>query len=214
MTTEDSSIPGPPPSTRNLVRAFVGARGIDTIAPIATRELGAKIRAAGIDFVLQYLGTVTDAIVENIVRSGLGFMAVTYANKFDGKAAVRELGRLNVPRAMTTWLDVEGHPEVDPQGLKRAIVDWSHDVSAAGYEPGMYVGPGCPLTSLELYQLPIVRYWRAGARLLDRNGQLAEPTCGFCLTQLRPEVLIAGVRVDVDFVGQDFRGRLPSWAAV
>jgi hypothetical protein len=79
--------------------------------------------------------------------------------------------------------------------------------------PGVYVAPPQQLTSDELWSLRVVRYWKGGGSIRDRNGALAEPAhCGWCLTQMWPSQMCAGMLVDYDAVGEDFRGRLPSAA--
>lgn len=196
---------------RATALATVGARGTDSVTLIDTAEKAQALADAGSDFVLQYLGSVTSAIIDNVLAHGLAFMPVTYADKFDGAATVSELHALGVPDGCTAWLDVEGVASMDPQQLKQKIDAWATAVRAAGFEPGLYVGPNCALTGLELYQLGVVRYWHCGARILDRNGQLAEPGCGWCMYQLYPSVTWGGVWSDVDVVQQDFRGRLPTW---
>lgn len=194
--------------------AFVGARGIDSVTLIDTPDKAAKLTKAKVDFVVQYLGSVSGVVLENICGAGLAVMLVTYANRYDGAATVDELRALNAPKGMTVWLDVESVGDLDPTTLRAKINAWAAAVSAAGYMPGMYVGPNCKLTSIELYQLQVVRYWHCGAKIIDRNGQIAEPGCGFCMYQLFPEITVGGqggVFVDFDVIQQDFRGRLPVW---
>lgn len=184
--------------------AFVGARGIDAVELVSSADAARRVREAQMDFVLQYLGSVTKEIVDNITGAGLGFMPVTYADKFDAAATLADLAALELPAGVTCWLDVEGIFSMNPRDLITRINAWGAAVESAKLEPGMYVGPGCPLTSLELFHslTNIHRYWRCGAKIIDRNGQLAEPSCGFCMSQL----------YHLDFVQQDFLGRLPTWA--
>lgn len=191
--------------------AVVGARGVDAVTLISTAAQAQGLKNSGIDFVIQYLGSVTAAGVDTILGAGLAFMPVTYADKFDGPKTVAELKALAFPAGCTVWLDVEGVGSTAPTTLKQQINDWATAVQTAGYQPGMYVGAGVPLTSIELYQLKVVRYWHSLSKIVDRNGQLAEPACGFCMYQLYPSITWAGVWVDVNFVQQDFQGRLPTW---
>jgi hypothetical protein len=193
-------------------KAFTGARGIDAVTLLSTDDIARRVRESQIDFAVQYLGSVTPEIVAHVTNAGLAFFPVTYADKFDGHATVQQLAALKLPKGVTTWLDVESVGTIDPYILQLRIDDWAALVDAAGYEPGMYVGPGAQLTSAELYRLKVRRYWRAGAVILDRNGQLAEPGCGYCMFQLRPSVTWGGVWSDIDFVQEDFRSRLPTWA--
>ena len=190
--------------------ARVGARGVDTDTPIDAAHASA-LHAAGVDFVVSYLGLVTPTMLGAIVGAGLGFMPVTYADAFDGADTCAALGALAIPRGTTVWLDVEGIATLDPQLVKSRINAWAESVEHVGMVPGLYVGEGCPLTSLELYRLAVVRYWRAPSLLLDRNGQPAEPACGWCMHQLFPSLMVGGIWSDFDFIGEDDRGRLPAW---
>ncbi|MBX3218932.1 MAG: peptidoglycan-binding protein [Labilithrix sp.] len=94
---------------------------------------------------------------------------------------------------------------------------WADAVANAGYQPGLYIGSPQPLTGKELYALKVVRYWKAPARVVDRFGELGEPNCGYCMYQLWPEIHWPSnddpnrVWVDVDFIQQDYKGRVPSW---
>lgn len=193
-------------------QAFVGARGIDAVTLISSMDSARRVREAQVDFVVQYLGSVTPEIVSYVTDAGCGFMPVTYADKFDGYATVQQLARLKLPPLTTTWLDVEGVGTIDPLALQGKINDWAMAIDAAGFEPGMYVGPNSLLTSIELYRLKVRRYWRSAARIVDRNGELAEPACGYCMFQLLPSITWGGIFSDVDFVQQDYRQRLPTWA--
>ena len=91
---------------------------------------------------------------------------------------------------------------------------WASAVADAGFQPGLYVGSPQPLTGDELYRLNVVRYWKAPSRIFDRNGLVWDgPASGFCMYQLNPTVSWkqSDVDVDVDFVQQDFLGRVPRW---
>lgn len=196
-------------------RAFVGARGIDSVELVSSPDAARRVREAQTDFVLQYLGSVTPAVVQAITGAGLGFMPVTYADKFDAAATLLELTQLELPAGVTCWLDVEAIASMNPRELITRINAWGAAVEGAKGEPGIYVGPGCPLTSLELFHslTKIHRYWRCGAKIVDRNGQLAEPSCGFCMAQLYPSITWGGIFSDLDIVQEDFLGRLPTWAS-
>lgn len=192
--------------------ARVGMRGIDAVQlvdAIHARDL----KAAGIDYVVQYLGSVSPIGVQDIVAAGLAFSPVTYADKFDGDAAARELVNLGVPAGVTAWLDLEGAPimAMQPADLIIEINAWAHAVTASGFQPGLYIGSPQPLTGDELYALAVVRYWKAPSNVIDRNGVLTQPRCGFCQYQLWPSQTVAGVWADYDFIQEDLEGRLPTW---
>ena len=99
----------------------------------------------------------------------------------------------------------------------RKINTWADAIANAGYQPGLYVGSPQPLSGAELYALKVERYWKAPSRVVDRFGRLGEPDCGWCMYQLWPQRHWPSdedpnrVWVDVGFVQQDYRGRMPSW---
>ncbi len=192
--------------------AKVGARGTDSVQSVDSSH-AKGLKTAGIDFVVRYLGSVTPVELKGILDAGLAFMAVTYADRFDGAAAVIQLHNLGLPQGCTVWLDIEGQSiwTMDPLLLISKINAWADAVKAAGFMPGLYIGSPQPLTSLELYALHVVRYWRAPSRVMDRHGAPAEPSCAYCMSQLWPSVMWAGVWTDVNFIGQDYQSRVPSW---
>jgi hypothetical protein len=197
---------------RTLQSAPVGARGIDTVAPIDAVH-AAALRAAEMDFAVRYLGSVTSQEIDAILTAGLAFIPVTYANHLDSVQAVAALHALWLPAGATVFLDVENDAAMDPASLSAKINAWADAVRIAGFEPGLYVAAGCPLTSAELYALHVVRYWKGGSRIVDRHGQLAEPACGWCMLQLVPSVPRGDppLLVDVDVLLEDFRGRVVHW---
>jgi hypothetical protein len=172
------------------------------------------MREAGVDFFVGYLGVLNAERLGHLMCAGIAFMPVTLASQYNGTASVNEAQALGLPAGTTVWLDLEGLAafKAQPQELAAKINAWAATVQAAGYEPGLYVGSPQPFTSQELYALGVVRYWRAPSRVMDRNGKLADPSCGWCMSQLWPSVTWAGVWSDINFVQQDYRGRLPTWA--
>jgi hypothetical protein len=200
----------------NIAVMQVGMRGTDSVSLIDTQAKATSFKTAPrpVDFVMQYLGSASKAGVATILAAGLGFMPITYADRFNGTQAVAECQALALPKGITVWLDVEGiNPlHTTPQQLIKLINDWAATVQAAGYIAGLYVGSGCLLTSLELYDLKITRYWHSMSRVVDRNGQLAEPACGWCMHQCYSTQTLQGIEVDYNFVCKDNNGRLPTMA--
>ena len=193
----------------NIATARIGDRFTDSVTLI-TPALAAALKAEGFDGVSQYLGGgVTAQSVQAITNAGLGFLPVTFADRFDGEQTVAECHALGLPDGVTVFLDVEGiGPSITAAQLMMKIADWAHPVADANYIPSMYVGWKALLTSAELYALPVYRYWKAFSRILDRNGQPAEPACGWSVIQ-SPTTTRAGVQVDIDFVTGDYRSRFP-----
>ena len=190
--------------------ARVAAIGIDTVQKLTAASCH-SLKGEGVRFVVRYLGSVTKAELDAILDSGLAFMPVTYAKAYNGMSAVSQLRELSIPHGATVWLDLEGEASAPPDLIAK-INAWAGQVEAAGYEPGLYVGAQCVLTSGELYALRVKRYWDSCSREVDRNGQVANPACDYCMQQLRPyNTTLGGVIVDIDVVQQDNKGRVPSW---
>jgi hypothetical protein len=129
-----------------VVPAKIGARGIDSL-PFSQGGSSAQAAAlaSGIDYVVGYLGAVTPERLADVLEAGLAFMAVTFAGVFDGNATVAQCKALGLPLGCTIWTDLEGERSLhEPEGLKARINAWADAVSAAGYEPGLYVGSPQP----------------------------------------------------------------------
>lgn len=198
-------------------RAFVGARGVDSLpfSQGGTTAQAEALAASGIEFFVGYLGVINGARLKRLLDAGVAFMPVTLASAYNGATSVAQCKALGLPSGTTVWLDLEGKAAYDTPApaLIAKINAWADAVKAAGYEPGLYVGSPQPLTSEELYALRVVRYWNALSRESDRNGKLAEPRCGWCMWQMNDSVIWkgTGVFVDVNMIGKDFQGRLPTW---
>lgn len=198
--------------------AAVGARGVDSLPFSEGGSLAQAraLRAAGVDFFVGYLGAITPARLVAILAAGLAFMPVTFGGEYeDGPLdEIAQLKTLGIPTGTTVWLDMEGLKAFhsDPPTLIATINAWADGIAAAGWMPGLYVGAPQPLTSAELHALHVVRYWKGQGRCVDRSNALAEPTNGWCMTQMWPSVSWAGgILVDANIVGQDYRSRVPVW---
>jgi hypothetical protein len=189
----------------NIVTLEAGSKGCDTVVKLSY-AMAQALFGAGFRFVIRYVTSVTAAELKDILRAGLAVSFVSYANSFDPSDEIAALQRLGIPRGTVVWLDIESVKD-DPITLQQRINTWANALKAAGYIPGLYVGAGALLTSIELYKLAVVRYWKSCSRVLDRNGNVAEPSCGWCCTQCTCQVVRAGVTVDIDFAYADYQGR-------
>jgi hypothetical protein len=203
-----------------IQNAAVGARCADSLpfSQGGTAAQAAALRARGVDAFVGYLGVINATRVGYILATGMAFMPVTLAGEYeDGPAdEVGQLAALGIPAGCTVWLDLEGLRafHTDPATLIGKINAWADGIAAAGYLPGLYVGSPQPLTSAELYALHVQRYWRGQGRIVDRSNALAEPWgSGWTMTQIFPSVTWGGTLIDVSIVGQDYLGRVPTWAA-
>lgn len=199
--------------------AFIGARGVRTMPSSGVPDASGlqALKGSGIDYLLVSMETVTPVDLSRALDAGLRVMLHTRPNDFDGPRAAAELARLGVPTGATLWLLLDGPtlgaPHVDPITLQSAINAWARAIIDSGRLAGLHVGAAQPLTGSELYALAVTRYSRGPLRVLDRYGQDAEPTCGWCMIDLAPPCDWAGQPVAVSFVQEDSRRRLPTWLA-
>lgn len=202
-------------------QARVGAIGFDSLPfSMGGTPANAKAwKARGADFFVGYLGQMNKARLDAVLDAGLAFMPVTLAGEYNDGAddEIAQLRALGLPAGCSVWLDVEGQKAFNtpPAELIAKINAWAEKIAAAGYMPCLYVGVPQPLTSDELWNLKVQRYWRGQGSVRDRTNALAEPTkCGWCMTQMYPSITVGGVLVDANIVGQDYRGRVPAWVVL
>lgn len=177
--------------------------GVDTLLTL-TRESAIALVAKGCAFRGGYVDHVTPQEIADQLSVGLAFTPIGYAMQLDGAHLVRRLRELNVPAGVTIWLDVEGL-ELEANETILRVNGCANTLQVAGFEAGMYVGAGCPLSSNQLTNLAVTRYWHSCSRALT-------PARGYCMRQLRPDdVLVAGVKVDVDVVEPDYQGDVPTF---
>lgn len=162
-----------------------------------------------------YLGVATKKQAQAVLDAGMGILPVTLASEYKdgGTDEVAQLRNLGIPQGVTVFADMEGLSTFNakPQTVMDALDAWAKTITDAGYTAGLYVGVPQPLTSRELYMRPLIkRYWRGQGSIRDRYNGLAEPDCGWCMTQAYPSQTVAGVLVDFNQVTQDYRGRVPS----
>ena len=191
------------------VKAVPSARtltfGIDTILTL-TRETAIQLFANRISFRIGYIDLLTPAELADTLAAGLQVGFVTYALEFDPAHTLARLKALGAPQGVTVWIDVEGS-SLEGLDIIAKVNAWAAAVQNAGYEAGIYVGAGCPLSPAQLQALAVTRYWHSVSRV-------PEPSRGMCMEQITPdEVFVCGVKVDVNVVKPDYRGDLPTFAA-
>ena len=199
-----------------------GAAGVDLDSPV-TPSIAAGFRQAGKSFVMRYATVVTASEIAACHAEGLGvgfisfgrqqdFSATTGAQ--DAAAILTHLRSQGIPyTGATIGLDLE-----TPKGATIADVlayerGFAGVIVNNGCTSGVYVGAGLGMSSAELYSMAATRYWKSGSKIEDFGGAIAEPQCGWCLTQVLPfDQPCGGALVDFDGAGQDFEGR--SWHAL
>lgn len=205
------------------MRAAIATTGLwaDTNARLTTEVCAALVRAGYVG-VFRYvplprnsaLGDISSDEAQAITTAGLQLGLVQHprspANNViaqhsglqDGMAASDAARATGYPPGCHLFLDIEG---VTGNATQVALYcnGWSTQVAADGYGCGLYVGYSAILTADQLYQLPrFNRYWKDA-------GPRAVSTRGFCIEQHSGEVVIAGVKFDVDTVEADQLGDLP-----
>ena len=188
------------PSARNLTW------GCDTLATLTSPDF-VKLAAARMVWRAGYIEKTTVAELSAQLAAGIAFLPVTYALDFDSTSQIARLKALGIPRGVTVFLDVEG-VGLSPATLIVKINAWAAAMVAAGYEAGLYVGAGIPLSDVQIYALAVTRYWHSVSRVPDPSVR------GCCIRQLRPDdVSPTGADVDVDVTEPDYEGGLPTLAA-
>lgn len=196
--------------------------GFDTIAKLDA-AMATRLASAGLAFGVRYVGLgepgrddLDAAELQALTDAGLGVMAVQYARtngwsgatgQADGEAAVRNALAAGVPAEATLWCDMEGRLPRADVAIAYAVHWYEAAVNAGMPDPGLYVGAGVPLTSEELFhELPFRRYWRSFSQVPNVEVR------GYQMIQLFPgDVIVAGVRVDLDVVQSDYLQSRPVW---
>jgi hypothetical protein len=197
--------------------ASVGARFADMVTAL-TPTTAMALKAAGIDGVYRYLGSLATPERDAILGAGLQLGVVTYSRDpnwvptpgmgtTDGQGDLAHLQAAGIPDGVTPYIDLEGCAGTAEQATQwlEERCDVLENFSAS---LGLYVGSFQPLGATQLYALPrITSYWRS------LSQGVPEPWCGWGVVQLRnvngAPVVIAGVEVDLDVVQADYKGRFP-----
>lgn len=157
-----------------------GSKGFDANVRV-TKKDAALFWDAGYRFCVRYVrrdqASVHDLSVSELVgllSAGLGVMVVQHVHpegwhplgligKSYGAIAAETARQVGIPPSVTVWCDLEGIANHTPASDVIAFCNaWYDSVVAAGFDPGLYVGFGCGLTSQQLYRnLKFKRFWSA-----------------------------------------------------
>jgi hypothetical protein len=205
-----------------------GARGFDTATPLTAASASAFV-VAGFRFTVRHLSAgetaSPDALtsVESlaILQAGLALMAmqrVAVSGSVPSEALGQQYGRtaaasaraVGFPAGVTIWLDLDGVPaETNADAVIAFCNAWFRDVAAAGYAPGMCVGPDTILSEEQLeVDLRVRHYWNVGAAVQR------VPIRGWCMLQdSNDESEVGGVAYAGDTVQADHLRGTPTWLA-
>ena len=190
--------------------APVGSRFIDTVVKI-NPTIAASLKAAGVDGVFRYLGSIDSKEVSAILGAGLMLGAVCFSRApgwqpsasigaSDGASMVAHAKSAGLLPGMTLWVDFEG-PSGTATDQMAYINSCADQITAAGYVAGLYVGLSA-LNPAQLFSTRVHAYWKS-------LSNVPTPTCGFQVYQIYPTTKIANVELDVDFTGSDYAHRQP-----
>jgi hypothetical protein len=123
-----------------------------------------------------------------------------------GEAAAYNVEQLGFPKGCVVWLDAEWRSAPLPDDAAYYINSWSEPVIAAGYEPGLYIGPNIGMSADQLYfDLAIRHYWKSASYVpfpSNRGCQMIQGT----------PLNVMGLSLDQDLVCIDSRGERFRWA--
>lgn len=164
-----------------------------------------------------WVGDLTLGERDRILARGMGLMVVQHVRDdpwmpteawgiSDGDAAVRHALAAGYLPGATLWSDLEGI-ERDAVDATVAYANAKHaSVSSAGFEPGEYIGSGCPLSAEELYHALLSGiYWRSGSNV---------PTPvirGYAMVQSIPGPRYGGIDFDRNEHTGDRLGGVAHW---
>ena len=201
-----------------------GSHGLDTDT-VLTAETAAAFASQGYQFALRYIslsspqhpGDLTTEEAEAILGAGLALGVVQHVRR-DGWAPTAEMGtqdgqcaaanaeQIGLPTGMLIWQDLEGVVSGTADSPTASDVigycnAWYDAVEAAGYVPGLYVGPQSILTANQLfYDLKTSHYWKSASRVPE------VPVRGFQMFQSIVPDPVNGVSIDADITRADDEG--------
>jgi hypothetical protein len=203
-----------------------GAEGFDADTPL-TKDACAALVAAGMTFAIRYVGfggqqstedDLTADEVDTILASGLALMVVQHVRfggwvpsealgAVDGRTAVQHAAAAGVGEGTCLWCDLEGVGGSSQATIAHANA-WTEAVLGGGYDPGVYVGAGVPLTGQQWFEaLKVRRYWKS----LSQVPEVA--TRGYQMIQRAGGPPVGGVSIDRNRIQVDHKGDLPRWYA-
>jgi Domain of unknown function (DUF1906) len=224
-----------PALSGRIQKAPSGAKGFDTDVPLSL-ALAKKFKNDGYVFCVRYLsrlstddevanGDLTRSEADNILKAGLGLMAVQHVGRKGwipspsrgtilGNHAANNAIFSGLPAGINIWLDFEdAFTGFQDAGLSESDVinfcnNWFEQVKSVGYIPGIYVGFDAILDSDQLFHsLNFQHYWRAPGDIPDIAVR------GYQVTQPREtiDIEVHGIVIDIDIAKNDRLGGQALW---
>ena len=192
-------------------------KGVDTIDSADLARLAPQVRAEGFDFAYVYLGGATAAQCQAIAAV-MPIIPVTFGNRTDPSEAIGHMISMGLPfKDPTTGLPasilLDAEAQSDP---KMTLINrwngWAAGIQKQGASAGIYEGEETtPLSGDDYGGLLFTEYWKS-ASMVPCPTLHGQPIGWLCSQYLPANHKIqCGLVVDVDFIAQDFRGRVPTW---
>jgi hypothetical protein len=148
----------------------------------------------------------------------LPIIPVTFGNRDEPSEALGYMTTMGLPArdpttgmAATLLLDAEANSDPAATLITRWNA-WAAGIQKADLKAGIYQGEETtPLTGDEYGALLFTGYWKSASEVPCPT--LRGQPIGWLATQFLPAnyKLQCGLVVDVDMLGEDYRGRLPTW---
>lgn len=202
----------------HVVEVPVGSLGIDTATTLTAKNC-LDLKAAGIKFVIRYLPELDQPEIDAIFAAGLGLMLVAHVRypgwqpsmalgAADAERVARRAVALGIPPNALIWCDLEGMSGSSDDTVNYTNA-WAKMLSTFHFIPGVYVGAGIPLDSMDLYRrLNVAHYWRSQSAVptpVVRSYQLYQ-----LFSMPTGSLKLCGVEVDLDVSQHDYKGGCPT----
>lgn len=176
-----------------------GTRGADTVSALSASS-AAAMAAEGITFCIRYVSPndasvtpLTASEAQTILAANLGLMlaqqvdagAIAFSTALGtqhGQAAAASAQAIGLPMCEVVWLALTNIPaSTSASALTSYYAAWYTAVYAAGFLPGLRVGPTEVLTASQLGYLAFSHYWQASDATVTpspRGYQLVQGRAG------------------------------------
>jgi hypothetical protein len=212
-----------------IVASAFDSLGFDTSQKL-TRAEAQAIKACGLVWGARYVGLAAEAAGDldraelEMLVGEVGFRLIVVQHvplpgwvptaalgEIHGRAATRNAAAAGYPAGCDLYIDDEGMAPAAGAAAARAYTEsWAQVVRDGGYGGGAYIGAGSLMSPAQLYAIRGIHSYWAGPR---RPGDRDVAVRGYQIQQCWPEVMLGGVRCDLDVLGADQLGARPWWCS-